>query len=105
MVLWCDGLKIQGTSSKSSEESDSEVEEVSKSTKQKKKKRKVDSDTEDRVRATIKELKECHANAGYTVMQFRIWAEMFVGGVHPSLDEAPKSTTFLRAGGGAAPKK
>ena len=56
------------------------------------------------MRATIKELKECHASAGYTVIQFRVWAEMF-GGVHPSLDEAAKYTMFLRAGGGAAPKK
>ena len=42
MVPWYDGLKIQGTSSKSVKESDSEVEEV---LNQKKNKRKVDSDT------------------------------------------------------------
>ena len=37
-------------------------------------------------------------------MQFRIWAEMHNGGLHPSLDEPPTSM-FTRAGGGQATKK
>ena len=55
------------------------------------------------MKEAIEELKQCHS--GYTPMQYRIWAEMYVGGVHPSLDQAPKSTMFIRAGGGSAPKK
>ena len=43
-------------------------------------------------------------------MQFRIWAEIHNGGLHPSLDEPPKTTImyvcmFARAGGGQAAKK
>jgi hypothetical protein len=34
-------------------------------------------------------------------MQYRIWAEMHVGGYQPSLDEAPSNSIFLRAGGAA----
>ena len=103
-VFWCDGLKSCSKGSKRSranEDSDNEPEECSKQTK--KRKRRNESETEERVKETIEELKQSHS--GHTPMQYRIWAEMFVGGVHPSLDEPPKSTMFLRAGGGSAPKK
>ena len=106
MILWCNGLKFCSKGSKhprANEESDSDAEQCSK--KAKKKKQRKESETEERVKEAIEELKQCHTKSGYTAMQFIIWAEMFVGGVHPSLNEPPKSTMFIRAGGGSAPKR
>ena len=50
-------------------------------------------------------LQKLQANHGksFSPMQYRIWAEMHAGGYHPSLDEAPTNSMFLRAGG-ATPK-
>ena len=53
----------------------------------------------------MKKLKDHHHESGYTPMQFRIWAEMHNGGLHPSLDEPPTTSMFTRAGGGQATKK
>ena len=44
-------------------------------------------------------------NKAYTPMQYRVWAEMYLGGVHPSLDSAPTSTMFNPAGGGGGSVK
>ena len=41
----------------------------------------------------------------YTQMQYRVWSEMYVGGIHSSLNEPPTTTMFLRAGGVAPSKK
>ena len=38
-------------------------------------------------------------------MQYRVWSEMHLGGVHPSLDNPPTSTMFDRAGSGGPKKK
>ena len=38
-------------------------------------------------------------------MQCRVWAEMYIGGVHTSLDNPPTSTMFNRAGGGGSAKR
>ena len=38
-------------------------------------------------------------------MQYRVWSEMYVGGIHSSLNEPPTTTMFLRAGGVAPSKK
>ena len=38
-------------------------------------------------------------------MQYRVWEEMYLGGAHPSLDTAPSSTMFNRAGGGGSVKR
>ena len=38
-------------------------------------------------------------------MQYCVWAEMYLGGVHPSLDTAPTSTMFNRAGGDGSVKR
>ena len=35
----------------------------------------------------------------YTQMQYRVWSEMHVGGVHADLNEAPSAPMFVRAGG------
>lgn len=52
---------------------------------------------------TIKTLKEKHGTS-YTSMQYRIWAEMHVGGYHSSSDDPPTTTMFTRAGG-VTPKR
>lgn len=104
-ILWCDGLRVKSASSsqRSRPNGDSDSDDGSRATK--KRKRKRDSDTEDKVVNVIEELKKCHGDAAFTMMQYRIWAEMYVGGVHSSIHDAPKSTMFVRAGGGVAPKK
>ena len=38
-------------------------------------------------------------------MQYRVWAEMYLGGVHPSFDATPTSTMFYRASGGCSVKR
>ena len=43
-------------------------------------------------------LKKKHGEA-YTQMQFRLWSEMNVGGLHNSLDDPPNTSMFLRVGG------
>lgn len=72
--------------------------------KRKKRKKKDVDDRENEVDDVIKKLKEKHGNANFTSMQYRIWAEMRVGGYHPSIDEPPTTTMFTRAGG-ATPKR
>ena len=56
------------------------------------------------MKATIATLSEKHGNS-YTPMQYRVWAEMHLGGVHPSLDTSPTTTMFSRAGGASSTKK
>lgn len=103
VTLWCDGLQsvsAVGNKAKkrkqqddaSSDESDSEP----------RKKSKVE-EKDDKIQKIIQDL---HAkfDKAYTPMQYRIWSEMVVGGVHTSLDTAPTNPLFLRAGG-AYPKK
>ena len=97
-ILWCDGLKKSSSKRARSGDysSDDEPDETCKVAK----KRKKDEEKEDKVHATMKELKEKNGEAAYTSMQYRIWAEMIVGGVYSSIDCAPSSTMFIRAGGG-----
>ena len=67
----------------------------------KKKSREEDKDA--KIDTSIKELKETHeANNMCTPMQYRVWAETLISGM-ATLDCAPTSTMFNRAGGG--PKK
>ena len=69
-----------------------------------KKKKKDKDDRENEVDETIKTLKEKHGSTSYTAMQYRIWAEMHVGGYHSSSDDPPTTTMFARAGG-ATPRR
>ena len=48
------------------------------------KKKKNDDSVNEAVQETLKDLKELHSGSSYTPFQFRIWAEMLVGGVHHS---------------------
>ena len=103
-ILWCDGLKKacqkrprHGDFSSGDESDDFPLSKVAK-------KRKKDEEKEDRVEATIKNLKEKNGVSTYTQMQYRIWAEMIIGGVHADVSHAPTSTMFIRAGGGVKKK-
>lgn len=68
------------------------------------KKRKKGEDKDKRVQSTIDQLTTKHDKT-YTPMQYRVWAEMYLGGVHSSLDTAPTSTMFNRAGGDCSVKR
>ena len=78
--------------------------EVESSREKRKKKKKDDTSKEDRVEGMLQTLQEMHSK-GFTPMQYRIWSEMHAGGYHPSLDEAPTNSMFLRAGGGTPKRK
>ena len=109
VTLWCDGLQsahsgaASGTSKArkrkqqqddaSNDESDAETT---------KKKSKVE-EKDDKIQKIIQDLQGKYDKA-YSPMQYRIWSEMIVGGVHTSLDIAPTNPLFLRAGG-TYPKK
>ena len=56
------------------------------------------------MQTTLEELKEKHGTV-YTPMQLRIWSESIVGGIHSSLEEAPTSSMFAKAGKGPTKKK
>ena len=77
------------------EEEDSEI----------RKKRKKGEDKDKKVQTTIDQLTGNHGEKTYTPMQYHVWAEMYLGGVHPSLNTAPTSTMFNRAGGGGSVKR
>ena len=57
-----------------------------------------------KVLSTIEELTEKQGTL-FTPMQFRIWSESVVGGIHSSLEEPPTSSRFVRAGKGTSSKK
>ena len=120
IVLWCDGLKKKSTSktpmsSDSSEDDDEEeIQETAKKKRKRaknteeeepKKKRKKGEDKDEKVQTTIDQLTGKHGDKSYTPMQYRVWAEMYLGGVHPSLNNPPTSTMFNRAGGGVSVKR
>ena len=68
-----------------------------------KKRRKV-KEKDIKVQATIDQLTEKHGDKSYTPMQYCVLAEMYIGGVHTSLDNPPTSTMYNRAGGGGSVK-
>lgn len=101
ITLWCDCLQKSGHKRARNEDESSEDEvEVGKAVK----KRKRDEEKDDKVEATIKQLKINNGDNSYTPMQYRVWAEMVIGGVHTSIDCAPTTTMFIRAGGGVKKK-
>ncbi len=59
---------------------------------------------EERVQGLMEELKEKHG-ATFTPMQYRIWCEMFVGGIYSSVDEPPSSSMFRKDGKGESSDK
>lgn len=118
VILWCDGLKKKsasgGKNGQELTEDDEEIQEVRRRRKRAKsdeedgqirKKRKKNEDKDKKVQATIDLLNENHGDKAYTPMQYRVWTEMHLGGVHPSFDTPPTSSMFVRAGGGSVKKK
>ena len=70
----------------------------------KKKKSSAQEDREEKVHTTMEQLKEKHGTV-YTPIQLRIWSESIVGGIHSSLEEAPTSSMFAKAGKGPTKKR
>ena len=112
--LWCDGLKVSAplvaTNKRNlkmadiNSDLDSDFDsETTSSTKKKKKKARI-SYEEEEVQEVVDSLKQKHGS-DFTVMQYRMWGEMVVGGNHKSLDNPPNNTMFSRAGGGTPYKK
>lgn len=104
VTLWCDGLRAQcgksarkRPSSRTTQEDSDDDEEVQT------KKRKKSDERQENVEKTMKQLQSMH-DKKYTQMQYRVWSEMYVGGVHADLNEAPTTPMFVRAGG-VQPKK
>ena len=95
-MLWCNGMQSSLVGSKrSTDTSHTEVE--------KKRRKTKETETANEVDNILTTLKEKHGS-NFSLMQYRIWAEMHVGGYHPSIDEAPTTTMFVRAGG-TTPKR
>lgn len=73
-MLWCNGMSKQLVGSKRGGGDNEEVE--------KKRKKTKEAETASEVDKTVTTLKEKH-RSNFTSMQYRIWAEMHVGGYHP----------------------
>ena len=86
------------------EETDEEEDEVHVKSQKKKKKKTAQEDREEKVQTTIAQLKE-KLGILFTPMQLRIWSESVAGDFHSSLEEAPTSSMFARAGKGTSTKK
>lgn len=114
LMLWCDGLRNSSEDARyvagnkrskhcleldqsEGSESDEEVHATSRKSGSKKKKKTAQEEREERVQSSMKALKEKHG-ASFTPMQYRIWCEMIVGGLHTSVDDPPTSSMFVRAG-------
>lgn len=90
ITLWCDGMKQPNKRTRSGDGSSDDEPTVQKKSKE--------EDRDDKMDSTIKELQEKHGSNTYTLFQYRIWAEMLIGRM-ATIDHAPTSTMFLRAGG------
>ena len=108
MTLSCDGLRETSRKSSTSRKQkhqrgdDSEDDDSgAESSCMSKKSKHEEKDKE--IQSLIKDLQSTHKDM-YTTMQYRIWSEMFAGGLHKSTDTAPSNPLFLRAGGNY-PKK
>lgn len=109
IVLWCDGIVLakenrkenRKRSARVDSDDDSEIEQKRRS----KKKKKDDSVIEDQVEEIVQKLKAKHGTTTYTQMQYRIWSEMIVGGIHVSQNEHPETTMFARCGSAVSAKK
>ena len=69
----------------------------------KSKKKTKEEEKDDKVQKVIDDLQTKH-DKSYTPMQYCIWSEMIIGGIHKSKDIAPTNPLVLRAGG-TYPKK
>ena len=97
IILWCDGLRESDKSSRKRQHISSDTD--SDDLRPRKKATPGCNERERQLEEALKTLQRNHANS-YTQMQFRIWAEMYVGGYHKSLVDPPTNSMFTRAGGG-----
>ena len=98
-VLWCDGLIARAGHKRkhSDDEDDSDTEQQ-----QSRRSRSKKQDTNVQVQDTVEQLKAKYGSNYYTQMQFRIWAELVVGGMC-GMDGPPSNNSmFKRAGAGAS---
>lgn len=105
IVLWCDGIVLAKENRKRSARVDSDDDSEIEQKRRSKKKKKDDSVIEDKVEEMVQKLKAKHGNTTYTQMQYRIWSEMIVGGIHVSQNEHPETTMFARCGSAVSAKK
>ena len=104
VTLWCDGLRAPcGRSAKKRLSSRATQDDSDDDDAVQTKKRKKSDERQECVEKTMKQLQLMH-DKKYTQMQYRVWSEMHVGGVHADLNEAPSTPMFVRAGG-VQPKK
>ena len=100
-LLWCDGLIARAAPKRkhSDDDDESDTEQPSKKLRSKKHDTNVQQ-----VQDTVEQLKTKYGSR-YTQMQFRIWAELIVGGMC-NMDGPPANNSmFLRAGGGDGTSK
>ena len=97
-IIWCDGLVTHQTSTVRKRPLDSDSDDEERPTKKTKKEEKDSA-----VKKCIEDLKSAHKEK-YTPMQYRIWAEMKMGGLHDNMTTPPATSMFVRAGG-TTPKR
>ena len=94
VTFWCDGLISKNPSSgKGTLSEQSNEDEALPEKERSHKKRKVEDKEEhqSKVDEVFQALKKSMVKHNYTQMQFRIWSEMNVGGLHNSLDDPPNT--------------
>ena len=92
--LWCDGLKVEGSSRKKRKKNNLTDED---SDDDHPKKKSVREEKEDKLKQALDTLKKKH-ESNYTPMQYRIWSELYANGMHTDLDTPPNNSMFKRAG-------
>ena len=95
ITLWCDGMKKPSNNKRPRPGDDSSEDEMWPAAK----KRNKDEEKYEKIESMIKKLKVKHGDDTYLPMQYRIWAEMILGGMG-KMDNIPTSTMFIKAGGG-----
>ena len=97
IVLWCDGLRDSTSRKRKHVPADSDSEDELPSVKR-------SPAVKEREKRLEETLLKRHEHS-YTMMQLRIWAEMYIGGYHKSLDDPPTTSMFSRAGSGDSQKR
>ena len=102
-ILWCDGL-ADGVESVKNNRRKRALDSGETGTHVAKKKTVINSNRDEKVQDAVDSLKKAHGSF-YTMMQFRIWAEMLISGMHASFEQPPVTSMFKRAGGSSTPVK
>ncbi len=94
LTLWCTGKhKDKRTrSEKSTTESDSELDHEPETNPKRKKQARME-EFEVRRNELVEELRDKHGST-YSMVQYRLWAEMLIAKTHDSIDEAPNAPMF-----------